>query len=107
MAVRQRLSARRRHTRRNNRKEENHRAGLQLETLETRLLLAREVTGTLTADDTWSGTIHVTGDLTVEAGVRLVQVNLGNNQESLLAALEAYSAVAPLAKTSLLYTVPS
>ncbi|MCA9140586.1 MAG: hypothetical protein KDB00_27630, partial [Planctomycetales bacterium] len=43
----------------------------KLEALEARQLLAREVSGTLTGDDNWSGTIHVTGDVTVPAGSTL------------------------------------
>ncbi|MEL6109366.1 MAG: hypothetical protein AAFU85_25445, partial [Planctomycetota bacterium] len=43
----------------------------RLEQLEIRRLLAREVSGTLTGDDTWSGTIHVTGNVTVPDGVTL------------------------------------
>ncbi|MDV6034682.1 MAG: hypothetical protein F9B45_32240, partial [Phycisphaera sp. RhM] len=39
--------------------------------LEARRLLAREVSGTLAGDDDWSGTIHVTGDVTVPAGSKL------------------------------------
>ncbi|WP_372898192.1 hypothetical protein, partial [Stieleria sp.] len=42
-----------------------------LETLEARRLLAREVSGTLAGDDDWSGTIHVTGDVSVPAGSKL------------------------------------
>ena len=41
------------------------------EHLEARHLLAREVSGILAADETWSGTIHVVGDLTVDSGVEL------------------------------------
>lgn len=46
----------------------------RFESLEARRLLAREVAGTLTADDTWNGTIRLTSNVTVpetvpEAGV--------------------------------------
>ena len=42
-----------------------------LEPLEARRLLARQVSGVLGADDTWSGTIHVTDNVRVESGVQL------------------------------------
>ena len=41
------------------------------EKLEQRRLLAREVSGTLAADDIWSGTIHVTDNVTVPDNVDL------------------------------------
>ena len=42
-----------------------------LERLEERRLLARDVSGTISADDTWSDTIRVTGNVTVADGVKL------------------------------------
>ncbi|OYP38028.1 CARDB domain-containing protein [Rhodopirellula sp. MGV] len=41
------------------------------EQLEARRLLAREVSGTLAADEVWSGTVHVTGDVSVPSGATL------------------------------------
>ncbi len=41
----------------------------RLERLEVRQLLAREVTGTLVADETWSGTIEVVNDLRIARDV--------------------------------------
>ncbi len=42
-----------------------------LEVLEDRRVMARQVAGTLSANDTWSGTIQVTGDVTVPTGIQL------------------------------------
>ena len=42
-----------------------------MERLEVRQLLAREVTGTIAADESWSGTVEVTGDVTIPDGVNL------------------------------------
>ncbi|MEM6689680.1 MAG: hypothetical protein AAF664_09650, partial [Planctomycetota bacterium] len=42
-----------------------------LQSLEPRRMLATDVSGTLTEDTTWSGTIHVTGDVTVPEGIQL------------------------------------
>lgn len=46
------------------------------EQLEPRRLLAREVSGLITADEVWSGTIHITGDVTIADQVN-VEVNPG------------------------------
>ncbi len=43
----------------------------QLEQLEVRRMLAREVAGGFNSDDTWSGTIQVTGDVTFNSGAKL------------------------------------
>ncbi|MEZ6135593.1 MAG: CARDB domain-containing protein [Pirellulaceae bacterium] len=43
----------------------------QLEQLEVRRLLAREVAGVFGQDDTWSGTIRVTGDVRFDPGAKL------------------------------------
>lgn len=42
-----------------------------MEKLEERLLLAQPASGPISQDTTWSGTIHITGDVTVNAGVKL------------------------------------
>ena len=42
-----------------------------LEQLEPRILLARDVSGVIDSDDTWSGTIHAKGDVTIAEGVTL------------------------------------
>ncbi|MEM1068544.1 MAG: hypothetical protein AAGI63_06600, partial [Planctomycetota bacterium] len=41
------------------------------EQLEARRLLATDVSGTITADEVWSGTVHVTGDVTIADGVNV------------------------------------
>ena len=42
-----------------------------IEQLEVRQLLARDVSGLIDADDAWSGTIRVTGDVTLASGAEL------------------------------------
>ena len=56
---------RRRHDRRNLARR------VLAEQLEPRRLLARDVSGTITADEVWSGTIRVTSDVTIADGVNV------------------------------------
>lgn len=61
----------RRDDRRKSRRPRERFRQLLIESLEDRRLMARQVSGTLSADDSWSGTIQVTGDVIVPNGRRL------------------------------------
>ena len=62
----------RRHRKNRVSRSERHRKRKSiLERLEERRLLARDVSGTISADETWSETIRVTGNVTVADGVKL------------------------------------